>query len=156
MDRIRADTARRASVVFGSPLTGPAAAMERKKELTAKGTMIAGVVVPPKPEEPDNCCMSGCVNCVWDRYGEEVEEWAAATRAAGVALKKEELENRAPEGSGARGRIDAAKSTEDDGAQAALDMEKDAFKDVPIGILEFMKQEKKLKARQKAREQEEG
>lgn len=30
-----------------------------------------------RPQEPDNCCMSGCVNCVWDVYREEVEEWAS-------------------------------------------------------------------------------
>lgn len=30
-----------------------------------KGTIVAGVRIPPKPLEPDNCCMSGCVNCTW-------------------------------------------------------------------------------------------
>lgn len=60
----------RARVVFGSRLAGPA---ERRAELASKSELVGGVWVPPKPEEPDNCCMSGCVNCVWDRFGEEVE-----------------------------------------------------------------------------------
>lgn len=51
-------------VIFGSRLAGPAA---RQREGWAQD----------RPKEPDNCCMSGCVNCVWDAYREEVEEWAA-------------------------------------------------------------------------------
>jgi hypothetical protein len=27
------------------------------------------------PEPPDNCCMSGCVHCVWDLYEEELQEY---------------------------------------------------------------------------------
>ncbi|KFY75622.1 hypothetical protein V499_04424 [Pseudogymnoascus sp. VKM F-103] len=76
----------RARVVFGSRLAGPA---ERRAELASKSELVAGVLVPPKPEEPDNCCMSGCVNCVWDQFGEEVEEWAAAKARAERAVARE-------------------------------------------------------------------
>ncbi|CCU81617.1 unnamed protein product [Blumeria hordei] len=41
----------------------------------------------PKPTEPDNCCMGGCVNCVWDRYHEEVEEWTKSKNKTNVTLE---------------------------------------------------------------------
>src|SRR5215469_9225660 len=59
----------KARIVFGSRLAGPA---ERRAELERKSVNVAGIMVPPRPEEPDNCCMSGCVNCVWDRYRDEM------------------------------------------------------------------------------------
>src|SRR5262249_55514595 len=69
----------KARIVFGSRLAGPA---ERRAELERKSVNVAGIMVPPRPEEPDNCCMSGCVNCVWDRYRDELEEWAEKSAAA--------------------------------------------------------------------------
>ncbi|KAI1861974.1 uncharacterized protein JN550_010605 [Neoarthrinium moseri] len=69
----------KARIVFGSSLAGPFERAERLQAIKDKSTRIAGILVPPKPDEPDNCCMSGCVNCVWDRYRDEMEEWAAAT-----------------------------------------------------------------------------
>ncbi|KAL1838207.1 hypothetical protein VTJ49DRAFT_2934 [Mycothermus thermophilus] len=73
----------RGGIVFGSRLAGPGMSGEdeyRQSLLRAsRSRVIAGVRVPPKPDEPDNCCMSGCVDCVWDRYRDEMEEWAAAT-----------------------------------------------------------------------------
>ena len=55
----RKDLEQRAKIVFGSRLTGP----QRREVMKSKAEYIAGILVPPKPEEPDNCCMSGCVNC---------------------------------------------------------------------------------------------
>ena len=66
------DAVTKARVVFGSRLAGPA---QRRAEINALSRNVAGVLVPPRPEEPDNCCMSGCVNCVWDIYRDEMEEW---------------------------------------------------------------------------------
>ncbi|KOH52656.1 YPL107Wp protein [Saccharomyces cerevisiae] len=53
---------------------------------------IAGVQVPAKPQEPDNCCMSGCVNCVWEIYSEDLRDWKhrrkeAAEKIAGTKEK---------------------------------------------------------------------
>lgn len=166
MEKIREETRARAAVVFGSPLVGPAEKKaERQEERRSKSTLIAGVLVPPKPEEPDHCCMSGCVNCVWDRYGEEVEEWAAAKKEAAAALAKEKNEERgdkerrgvtldkAREVLGGVQLGGEARSMDDDGGGSETNWvapEEDLFKDVPVAILEFMKTEKKLKERQKA------
>lgn len=136
----------RARVVFGSRLAGPA---ERRAELASKSELVAGVWVPPRPEEPDNCCMSGCVNCVWDRFGEEVEEWAAA-RAKAERAAAREMGVEMGKGGG-KGADEAATSMDDDGGGSETNWDDglsgELFKGVPVGILEFMKQEKRLKER---------
>lgn len=164
-------------MIFGSRLAGPAERAEQLAKLRAKSTVIAGVVVPPKPEEPDNCCMSGCVNCVWDRYRDEMEDWALADAEAKSKLAAErEAEARAgagadvganPDATSAKrppttsGTDHAAVSMDDDGGgsdtnwdvppsppspKIAKDFwDDDLYKNVPVGIREFMKQEKRLK-----------
>ncbi|RDW71774.1 hypothetical protein BP5796_07808 [Coleophoma crateriformis] len=153
------------SIIFSSRLSSP---MERRSEIEKQSKMVAGIMVPPKPEEPDNCCMSGCVNCVWDRFRDELEEWAVAIKAAEVALRKEKNADISKKkrklsseggtgmmlGEGERDAQHTMISMDDDGGgsdsnwSTSLDTDlnsEDLFANVPVGIREFMKQEKKLK-----------
>lgn len=151
----------KARTVFGTRIPEPE---KRRAEISSKSTLIAGVWVPPRPSEPDNCCMSGCVNCVWDLYRDELEEWAAASRQANAQLKKEQGLEKGRKlrrgGSGLlggeveRGALHTAVSMDDDGGGSETNWDmgwavdggsEDLFKGVPVGILEFMKQEKRLK-----------
>lgn len=148
----------KARVVFGSRLAGPA---ERRSEIEKKSTLMAGVWVPPRPEEPDNCCMSGCVNCVWDRYRDELEEWAAARKAADANLRKQkgperERDRRKKTGppvvlrEGDEGAQHTMVSMDDDDGGGSetnwrTGLDTDLFGGIPVGIREFMKQEKRLK-----------
>lgn len=50
--------------------------------------LISGVKVPHRPHEPDNCCMSGCVNCVWEYYNEDIRHWQQRRRAAVEAISR--------------------------------------------------------------------
>ena len=166
----------KARVVFGSRLAGPT---ERRRELSKDSQEIAGIVVPPRPDEPDNCCMSGCVNCVWDRYREELEEWAE--KAGEARMKMQDGKSVIPRGlkpllgdeQSGKSKKDkagggmAATSMDDDGggSETNWDITKsmgggapgaptsftspDLFQDIPIGIREFMRTEKRLKEKRK-------
>lgn len=147
----------KARVVFGSRLAGPA---ERKAEIEGKSQYVAGVMVPPRPIEPDNCCMSGCVNCVWDRYRDEIEEWAAKSAEARTKLQEQRARGQATgmmaREPGMPGHV--AVSMDDDGGGSETNWTAaggsdsfaqegaDLFADIPVGIREFMKTEKRLKA----------
>lgn len=165
----------KARIVFGSRLAGPIERAERLAALRKRSTTIAGVLVPPRPDEPDNCCMSGCVNCVWDRYRDEMEEWVAASSKAEKALEAQRAHG-APPSKEVPETVSAVKgappspqppaasavSMDDDGGGSETnwqaDLKKadrpkiakdlwddDLYKNVPVGIREFMKQEKRLK-----------
>ncbi|KAK4493932.1 hypothetical protein PRZ48_015118 [Zasmidium cellare] len=159
----REETLAKARMVFGSRISGPE---ERQHELDSKSQWIAGVLVPPKPEEPDNCCMSGCVNCVWELYREDLEDWAAKSteakqkmieqRTKGTATGMMTQESGMPkhavvsmddDGGGSETNWSTAPETEPyDGKEGTVD----PLAGIPVGIREFMKTEKKLKARHKA------
>ncbi|ORY20426.1 oxidoreductase-like protein [Naematelia encephala] len=53
-----------------------------------KTMMVQGISVPPKPRPPgeEECCMSGCVHCVYTIYADELEEYNAALEFAREAL----------------------------------------------------------------------
>ncbi|KND86954.1 hypothetical protein TOPH_08407 [Tolypocladium ophioglossoides CBS 100239] len=136
-----ATAAERARVVFGSRLLGPAEQADRLATKTAQSAYIAGVLVPPRPEEPDNCCMSGCVNCVWDQFRDDMEEWSAKKNEAQTRLKAGRKTMDADAGGSEAGwgvNLGSPKITKDM-------WDEDVFQSVPVGIREFMKQEKRLK-----------
>lgn len=89
--------------------------------------------------------MSGCVNCVWDAYREEVETWAEKRRGRGVAIATAEdgREGRREVRDGGVGELDEV------GGMGRLDGEgeEDVWGEVPVGIREFMRTEKRLRER---------
>ncbi|KAM7221835.1 hypothetical protein V8F06_002828 [Rhypophila decipiens] len=133
--------------------------------------------------------MSGCVNCVWERYRDELEDWASASAEADRRLLARdasssttttsdiEEEGLLEQEGGAsaiesvdasmaaadrnkrtKEEIPAVGSMDDDGggsetnwtATGKKQKEKEfwneeLYKNVPVGIREFMKQEKRLK-----------
>ncbi|KAL2047601.1 hypothetical protein N7G274_000643 [Stereocaulon virgatum] len=112
-----------------------------------------------RPPEPDNCCMSGCVHCVWDAYREEVEGWAAARRQRDSDVAKRAGEGsragvgeeigglgEGDEGSGVAD-VDGVGGFEGWGAGGGEEGEDALFEGVPVGIREFMKQEKRIRER---------
>ncbi|KAI0401101.1 oxidoreductase-like protein [Xylaria palmicola] len=156
----------KARIIFGSRLAGPAERADRLQSIRDRSVVVAGVLVPPRPEEPDNCCMSGCVNCVWDQYRDELEEWAAASTRAEASLQTGRAQGAGVgSSSSAEGTTPAAPagSMDDDGSgsetnrrteelaktdrpKIAKDLwDDDLYSNVPVGIREFMKHEKKLK-----------
>lgn len=173
-------TQEKAKVIFGTPLAGPVKRAQRLAQIRSQSQVIAGIVVPPKPEEPDNCCMSGCVNCVWDLFRDEMEAWALANAEAQKKLTEQNGSSFA-KGQGAsstsassitlqrgQSRPSAEKnqsmSMDDDGGGSDTNWtnmggetgqssgqinigfsEEELYKNVPVGIREFMKQEKRLK-----------
>ncbi|KAF5676081.1 oxidoreductase family [Fusarium heterosporum] len=148
----------KARLVFGSRVLGQAEKDERLAARKAKATNIAGVLVPPKPTEPDNCCMSGCVNCVYDLYRDELEEWQLKNAEAQAALSKVEASVDS-DGGGSESNWSAppvaeAKVTE---AKIAKDFwDDDLYASLPVGIREFMKTEKQLKLKHKSDDATEG
>ncbi|KAL6409306.1 hypothetical protein AUP68_05678 [Ilyonectria robusta] len=126
--------------IFGSRVLTPEEMAVRLATKKSQSTYIGGILVPPKPEEPDNCCMSGCVNCVWERFREEMEEWALQNATAQKALA-ESAGSVDDDGGGSESNW-----TPSTGPKIAKDLwAKDVFESVPVGIREFMKQEKRLK-----------
>lgn len=148
------ETLQKARIVFGSRLAGP---VERRSEIDAKSQNIAGIMVPQRPTEPDNCCMSGCVNCVWDVYRDDIEEWAMKSAQA-----REKLQAQRASGNGSGNMLQdgvpshVATSMDDDGGGSETNWEeamdfgvegRGLFDDIPVGIREFMRTEKMLKTK---------
>ena len=150
----------RAQKLFGN-LKG--SGYERTTDRTPDATWrtMNGVPVPPRPGEPDNCCMSGCAHCVWDDYRDDVEQWAHRLREAQAkgSVPSEERTTKAhmarPEVASASGSMD-----DDGGGSESLwttpspGADEDAlFSEIPVGIREFMATEKRIRDRKKAKKQ---
>ncbi|CAI7662181.1 unnamed protein product [Penicillium glandicola] len=143
----------RMAIVFGTPLAGPGRTSRYNPGEAPASTWktINGVPIPPQPEEPDNCCMSGCVHCVWDDFRDEMEDWAsriATAKAKGGPEKGTKDMRTAP-----RAEVRAASgSMDDDGGGSEANwtppnQDNDLFANVPVGIREFMKTEKRLRVK---------
>lgn len=95
--------------------------------------------------------MSGCVHCVWDDFRDEMEDWAsriATAKAKGGPEKGTKDMRSAP-----RAEVRAASgSMDDDGGGSEANWappieDNDLFANVPVGIREFMKTEKRLRVK---------
>lgn len=123
---------------------------------------INGVPIPPRPTEPDNCCMSGCMHCVWDDYRDDIEGWAARLKEA-QAQGVDEGETKTPKVDMHRPEVASASGSMDDdggGSEALWDAPSstastasELFADIPVGIREFMATEKRLRERKRARKE---
>ena len=103
--------------------------------------------------------MSGCVNCVWDAYREEVEVWAAERRRREIEEGgRGRKVRRAVGAAGVSGQEEGAGigvgDMDEVGGLRGWDAEGDEalFEGVPVGIREFMKSEKRLRERERERE----
>ncbi|KAL4787544.1 oxidoreductase-like protein [Aspergillus varians] len=150
--------AEKMAIVFGTRLAGPGRTSRYNPGTSSPWKTVNGVPIPPRPEEPDNCCMSGCVHCVWDDYRDEIEEWAEmlaqAKAKAGVSKSPKVITGAIPKTPVGT----ASMSMDDDGGGSETNWAlpgsgEDLFADIPVGIREFMKTEKKLK---QIRRQDEG
>lgn len=141
------------AIVFGTRLAGPGRSSRYNPgEVPPESQWKTrnGVPIPPRPEEPDNCCMSGCVHCVWDDFRDEMEDWAArveSAKAKGGPEKGTRDMRAAP-----RAEVNSAsQSMDDDGGGSETNWpappreDEDLFSTIPVGIREFMKTEKKLR-----------
>lgn len=134
----------KARIIFGTRLASPDDKEARLALKANSSTYVAGVTIPPEPAEPDNCCMSGCVNCVWDVFREDMEEFTAKKKEAQQRLQAQSGSMDAD--GGGSGTNLASKGKEVGETKIAKDMwDDDVFANVPVGIREFMKQEKRLK-----------
>lgn len=141
------------AIVFGTRLAGPGRSSRYHPEIKPESAWktINGVPVPPQPEEPDNCCMSGCVHCVWDDFRDEMEEWGirvTTAKAKGGVEKGTQDMRSAP-----RAEVSSASgSMDDDGGGSEANWstpspDNDLFANIPVGIREFMKTEKRLRVK---------
>ncbi|PWN43047.1 ABC1-domain-containing protein [Ceraceosorus guamensis] len=60
-----------------SPADSPTTAASSEP---AAPILVRGISIPPKPEAPgsEDCCMSGCVHCVYDMYADDLEAFHEA------------------------------------------------------------------------------
>lgn len=142
----------RIAKVFGGRIKGEDRQSSSRMNI-GKPRTIAGVLVPARPLEPDNCCMSGCINCVWEIYNDDVKDWNRQRKKAASNLKSRggvwpedfnppvELLN--PENVPASMAREAAETNK-------RGDNKEPWEKVPVQIRVFAEVEKKLKAKKKS------
>lgn len=76
----------RIAKVFGGRIKGDSP-QSSSRISRGESRVIAGITVPDKPPEPDNCCMSGCINCVWELFNDDLKHWNDKRKEAAEILK---------------------------------------------------------------------
>lgn len=154
--------------VFGGRIKGEDR-QSSSRMLIGESKIIGGINVPDKPNEPDNCCMSGCINCVWELFDEDIKDWNEKRKLAAKKLIEKggrwpenfhpplkylnrenfplSLSNKSDKELG----IDK-KHRHDDENNIIQDDE--AWGNVPISIRVFAEVEKKLKQKKKLQQQQ--
>ncbi|RLV89548.1 hypothetical protein JA1_005124 [Spathaspora sp. JA1] len=149
----------RIAKVFGGRIKGDSRESSSRM-LRGESKVIAGITVPAKPTEPDNCCMSGCINCVWELFDEDVKDWNdKRKRAAKVLIKQggrwpEEFD--APLKYLPKENLPVSLLNKPElyqAKQSALERsdEEESWGGVPMAMRVFAQVEKKLKAKKLAR-----
>lgn len=134
----------RIAKIFGGRIKGSIESSSRR--MRQEPRVIAGVTVPARPIEPDNCCMSGCINCVWEMYNDDIQDWKDKRKEAAKALVKKggiwPADFHPPVRYLTPANLPKQMSPQDK-------TESDGWADVPISIKVFAEFEKKLKAKKK-------
>ncbi|WVF69616.1 hypothetical protein IAT40_004394 [Kwoniella sp. CBS 6097] len=73
--------------------TSVVSASEKGTTTRTREVAVQGVMVPPKPIPPgeEDCCMSGCVHCVYTIYADDLETYSEAIVRARTALLDAEV-----------------------------------------------------------------
>lgn len=125
---------------------------------------IAGITVPDRPPEPDNCCMSGCINCVWELFRDDIKEWNDKRRDTALKINQDPLladfvwpadfhpplryldDSHIPKELLSKKHL--SDSAKDPGAGGST-KDDDSWQNVPVAIRVFAEAEKKIKAKSK-------
>ncbi|KAG5418979.1 hypothetical protein I9W82_003698 [Candida metapsilosis] len=151
----------RIAKVFGGRIKGENRQASSRVE-RGEPKVIAGITVPSRPPEPDNCCMSGCINCVWELFQDDLNEWnekrdkAAKKLVAdggrwpenfNPPLKLLKRENYPP----SLANLSDSELTPE---RVEGNVQDETWGDVPVTIRVFTEVEKRIKARHKKRMEE--
>ena len=134
--------------IFGGRIKGDDR-VSSSRLLRGEDKMIAGVKVPSKPMEPDNCCMSGCINCVWELFNDDLKDWKAKQQQAAQNLKQRG--GRWPENFHAPVDLLAPENLPKslEGNTKAHETVKSGWEEVPVLIRVFAETERRLKEKNK-------
>lgn len=91
---IKATSANKFNTIFGDPesLKEKRTTSRMSRENKNYSRKIGNVTVEQMPTEPDNCCGSGCANCVWVLFSDDLKEWKDQVSQAVKNLQSQDLE----------------------------------------------------------------